>query len=157
MEEIIYFEINNWFAGENYPPCDPFIDWVAHNQFNDSEWCKANKLVVVAGPIDMSMNWCVAAPRSWVEANCPCLLSDDEFTYKTQQTKWNKETDKMEWETIEHHKKYSKFLLKPNEDGDVYGRHDDWAIPDYCEKEFGVHWNNSWWGDDEDEDEEEEE
>ena len=154
MEEIIYFEINNWFSGENYPPIQPFYEWISNNQFNKEDWCKENKLVVVAGPIDMSMNWCIAAPRSWIEANCPCLLTDEEYIYETQQSEWNKESQTMGWKTIKHKKKYSDFILKPDEYGDVYGRINDWHIPDYCEENFGVHWNNSWWEDDEENEEE---
>ena len=69
QQEIIYFEINNWFCGRDYPPIEPFKTWVHTNRFSNDAWCKENKLVVMTGPIDMSSNWLVAAPRKWVEDN----------------------------------------------------------------------------------------
>ena len=42
MEEIIYFEINNWFAGRDYPNEEPFKQWVKDEQFSDDAWCKEN-------------------------------------------------------------------------------------------------------------------
>lgn len=144
-EEIIYFEINNWFCGKDYPNDEIFDKWVNEMQFSDDEWCKTNRLCVVTGPIDMSINWCVAAPRSWVEENCPKLLSDEEFKYKIA-------TVSKEGRTItEHSKKYSDFRCYPDSDGDVYGNIDGWQFKEYCEENFGVSYNDSWWGDYEDE------
>ena len=147
-QEIIYFEIDNWFSGRDYPNDEIFRKWVAENQFSNDQWCKENKLCVVAGPIDMSMCWCVAAPRAWVEENCPKLLTDEEFTYATITCSWKdgKEIQKRE----EHTKKYSDFLCYPDEEGDVYGHIEDWHFREYCEENFGVEWNDSWWGDESD-------
>ena len=77
--EIIYFEVNNWISGENYPAEEPFLDWMSYGEsglsvFASDEWVAENQLVVRAMPLDMSLNFCVTAPRKWVELNCPCLL-----------------------------------------------------------------------------------
>ena len=147
MEEIIYFEINNWFAGRDYPDDEIFSKWINNYTFRNDEYCKENKLCVMCGAIDMSMNYCVAAPKSWVLENCPDLLSDKECTY--QIATYNFKEDKQEIKTFT--KKYSDFLCYPDEDGEVCGHiADDWYFPEYCEKNFGVTWNNSWWGKDED-------
>jgi hypothetical protein len=151
MEEIIYFEINNWFAGRDYPEDEIFYKWINDYQFGKDEWCKQNKLCVMCGAIDMSMNYCVAAPKSWVEKNCPRLLTDEEYEYKIITSGWDKETVKT------CKKKYSDFLCYPDSDGEVFGHISDWQFPEYCEENFGVTWNDSWWGDsDEDEDEDDE-
>ena len=94
MEEIVYFEINNWFAGRDYPNDEIFYKWIKDCQFRDNEWCKQNKLCVMCGAIDMSMNYCVAAPKSWVEKNCPKLLTDEEYEYKIITSGLDKETGK---------------------------------------------------------------
>ena len=98
MEEIIYFEINNWFAGRDYPDDEIFSKWIKNYTFRDNEYCKENKLCVMCGAIDMSMNYCVAAPKSWVLENCPDLLSDKEFTY--QIATYNFKDDKQEIKTF---------------------------------------------------------
>ena len=77
-EEVIYFELNNWFSGRDYPAAEPFATWVHEYKFRDEEWLKENRLVVTETCIDMSLNWCITAPKSWVEKNCPELLT----TYK---------------------------------------------------------------------------
>jgi hypothetical protein len=28
MEEIIYFELDNWFGGRDYPDTEPFNSWM---------------------------------------------------------------------------------------------------------------------------------
>lgn len=83
--EIIYFELNNWFSGRDYPNAEPFLSWMQCNkenkyyiQFRDESWIKENKLVVVESLVDMSTNFCITATKEWAEQNCPELLS----TYK---------------------------------------------------------------------------
>ena len=137
MEEIVYFSINNWFSGRDYPPDEIFSKWVENRQFSDNEWCKKNRLCVKDGCIDMSLNWCVAAPKSWVEANCPKLLTDEEYTYTTLISDFQNGSDK--WKEEKHTKKYSDFVYKPDEDGNVYDRF-DWPFPKYCEENFGCEW-----------------
>ena len=156
MNDIIYFEINNWFEGRDYPPYDVFKKWMGNYQLANDEWCKENKLCVMYGSIDMSMNYCVAAPKSWVLENCPKLLSDEEYTYSIYTYDFKTEG------TVVHQKKkkYSDFLCHPDEYGDVYGHiADDWCFPEYKEENFGVTRNDSWWDnayDDDEEDDEEE-
>lgn len=133
-EEIIYFEVDNWFPGRDYPNVEPIATWVENNQFNDNKWCKENKLCVLAGYVDMSLCWCVAAPRSWVEKNCPDLLSDEILTYELSTTS----KDGVKIRKFEY--KATDFLCKPNEDGDVYGNVEDWLFPEYKEENFGVVW-----------------
>ena len=156
MEEIVYFEINNWFCGRDYPKDDVFKKWIATYQFRDDEWCKKNKLVVLCGNIDMSISYCVAAPKSWVLENCPKLLTDEEYEYEIVTCGWDKETNEPK-ETVDiHTKKYSDFLCHPDEWGDVYSLIDDWQFPEYCEDNFGVQWHkDDWEEDDSDEDDDE--
>lgn len=76
--EVVYFELNNWMPGRDYPEAEPFIEWMSNDlkqQFEDEEWIKENKLVVVESLIDMSVNYCVTAPKEWVEKNCSELLA----------------------------------------------------------------------------------
>ena len=83
-EEIIYFSVNNWFSGRDYPPTKNFKKWLGddlNQTFRNDEWAKKNKLCIYYGVIDMSQNYTIAAPRSWVEKNCPELLTDKEYTY----------------------------------------------------------------------------
>ena len=162
-QEIIYFEVNNWFCGRDYPLIEPIKSWVHDNRFSNDTWCKENKLVVMAGNIDMSMNWLVAAPRKWVEDNCPQLLTDEEYGYSTYI--WHRDENGQRADIEQKHtKKYSDFLCHPDEgDGpdEIHGHiADDWWFPEYCEENFGVEWNNSWWENlqpDDDDDEEDEE
>lgn len=158
MNEVIYFSVNNWFCGADYPPTKNFKKWLGNdlNQaFRNDEWAKENKLCIYCGCIDMSFNYTIAAPRSWVEKNCPELLTDDEFTYVTINSKpdgkggWKKES-------IVHKKKYSDFVDKPDEYGDVEDRF-GWPYLEYKPENFGVHWYHDpdEYEDDEDEDEDE--
>lgn len=134
--DIVYFELNNWMPGRNYPNEEPFITWCGDDlnlYFDDEDWVKENKLCVVTELIDMSINWCITAPKEWVEKNCPKLLSD-ESTSVTFITKGEKGT--IEKVTIYP---YSDFLRFPDEDGDVYG---DWGtkFKEYSEENIGITW-----------------
>ena len=111
MDEIIYFELNNWMPSQDYPDNDRFLEWFGDDlnlRFNNENWIKENKLCVRRTIIDMSLNYCVTATKSWVEANCPELLTD-----------------------------YTKFLRYPDEDGDVYGRWDT-LFAEYCDENIGI-------------------
>ena len=157
MEEIIYFELDNWFPGEDYPNAEPFISWMGDDlrlAFTNNDWCIENKLCVKATIIDMSVCFCVAASRSWVEENCPKLLTDEECGSTTIISHYDKEIDAMVDETKYTHCSYSKFICKPDEDGEVYGRISNLRFPEYNKENFGVHWNEEEYYDD-DEDEEE--
>lgn len=78
MNTIVYFEINNWSLGKDYPDNDPFLSWMGDDlkiKFRDGKWVKENKLVVVESLVDMSLNYCVTATKEWVQSNCPELLT----------------------------------------------------------------------------------
>lgn len=110
-KDIIYFELNNWMRGEDYPNDEPFITWVGNDydlKFQNEEFVKENKLCVVRSIIDMSVNFCITAKKEWVEKNCPKLLTD-----------------------------YTDFLREPDEDGYVYGRFGDEFL-EYSEENIGI-------------------
>lgn len=85
MEEVIYFEFNE-------------------------KWIKDNQLIIVISNIDMSINFCVTAKKSWVEKNCPNLLT----TYK-------------------------KFLRMLEEDEPSYGNF-GCPFLEYNEENIGIHY-----------------
>ena len=78
-DNIIYFEVNNWFAGRDYPDCEPFTSWLGDigSVFNNDEWFKQQKICVVHELIDMSDNYKITATQGWVEKNCPSLFNDE--------------------------------------------------------------------------------
>ena len=152
-EEIIYFSVNNWFSGQDYPPTPNFKKWLGNDlkqTFSDDEWAKANKLCIYYGCIDMSSNYTIAAPRSWVEKNCPELLTDEEYTYEL--CSYSSKGERRE----EYKKKYSDFVDHPDEDGVVTARF-DWPYLEYKEENFGCHWYDDEPYDDDNEDDEEDE
>lgn len=68
--EIIYFELNNWMTGTDYPAEEPFFSWMGQLKnipFENRNWVKENKLCVVCSVIDMSLNYCITATKEWVE------------------------------------------------------------------------------------------
>ena len=136
MKDIVYFELNNWFAGRDYPNAEPFLSWL-RNDFNQTllsdEWAKENKLCIVATPIDMSMNYCVTATKEWVLENCPDLLSDKEYDVTFIRGYIGKEK-----EVVEHYS-FSEFLRFPDKYGDVYSKFGMEFLP-YTEENFGVTW-----------------
>ena len=91
--EIIYFEVNDWSAGRDFPDCEPFNTWLSINNltFRNEQWLIENKIIVVETIIDMSLNYCVTAPKEWVEKNCPCILN-------------------------------SKFIREPDKNNEVFGK-----------------------------------
>lgn len=145
MEEIIYFEIDNWFAGRDYPNAQPFLNWMNHGlnfTFTNNDWCIDNRLCVKATIIDMSVCFCVSAPRSWIEENCPKLLTDEECGSIKIISHYDTNIGTMVDETKYEHCSYSKFICKPDEDGEVYGRVSNLHFAEYKEENFGVHWND---------------
>ena len=120
--DAVYFELNNWFAGRDYPNAEPFNTWCDDDMnlyLNDENFVKENGLCVVCSYIDMSVNWCITAPMSFVESNCPDLLSD-----KTTKVKFITHGPNGESESEEEFA-YSSFLRHPDEDGIVYGKFGD--------------------------------
>ena len=115
MDDIIYFELNNWFSGRDYPDDEPFISWMRNDlriPFRDETWVKENKLCVVFSFIDMSQNFCITATKEWVEQNCPSLLTNPEN---------------------------EKFLMHPDEYGDVEGKFGPYFL-EYEEYNIGITW-----------------
>lgn len=165
-QDVVYFSVNNWMSGSDYPPLECFHKWLGNdlNQtFRNDEWCKENKLCVYYGMVDMSTNYTVSAPREWVEKNCPELLTDEEYTYITRRGTYKKKglfrKTELVWENIENKKKYSDFVYTP-EEGEEYpenSRIGDMPFREYCEENFGSeYYETNWWGDDEDENDEDE-
>lgn len=147
-EEIIYFELDNWFSGRDYPNAEPFNTWMGEDDclyFACDRWVKENKLCVTVGDVDMSLDFCIAAPKSWVEANCPKLLTDEECGSTSIISHFNHETQK--WEDKEHYEsnKYSKFL-RPDQTS-RFGV----PFPEYSEENIGVTWYSHTYDEDTDE------
>ena len=130
-KNVVYFELNNWFGGRDYPDVEPFSTWISTRKFSDPDWCKENKLAVKFGNIDMSEHYCISASREWVEKNCPDLLSDKTFEYTIITHSANGS------ETNTHTNSFANFLRYPNEDGDVYGKY-GWKFNPYTKENFGV-------------------
>lgn len=134
--EVVYFELNNWFSGRDYPNAEPFITWCGDDlnlYFDNEDWVKENKLCVISEFIDMSVNWCITAPKEWVEKNCPKLLSDESTSVT-----FIIDGKEGKVENIETYP-YSQFLRFPDEDGDVYGQWDT-LFKEYNEENIGITW-----------------
>ena len=145
-DKIVYFSINNWMYGQDFPAGEPFNEWMLSYQLCDDKWCKENKICVKVGHIDMSTNYCVTATREWVENNCPQLLTDDSYEYIINI--YYKGECIKEIKT----KKFSDFVYKPDNDGDnIYDKF-DWSFLEYNEDNFGVTWYKDPLDEDENED-----
>lgn len=110
--DVVYFELNNWFADRDFPASEPFMSWMKNDlkiQFRDEAWVKQNKLAVRWYFYDMSQNFLITAPRVWVESECPELLS-----------------------------KYKQFLRYPDSDDCVYAKNGDVEFLPYSEDNIGV-------------------
>ena len=130
-DEVIYFSVNNWFAGRDYPNTPTFREWMKDDlnlKLRDDDWAKENKLCIYYGVIDMSQNFTVSAPKEWVEKNCPEIIGS-EFEYKPRS-----------WE----------YVPSPDKHG--------MPFQEYKECNFGSSfYDTEYWDDDEDEEEDEEE
>lgn len=151
-DEIIYFSVNNWFSGRDYPPTPNFKKWLGNDlqqTFENDKWAKKNKLCIYHGVLDMSFNYTVSAPRAWVEKNCPELLTDEEYNY----VMCTYHAEGKTCETIK--KKYSDFVYKPYE-GDETPDKDRFGMPfrKYCKENFGSKYYETNYWDNEDDDEE---
>jgi len=134
MSDIVYFELNNWFAGRDYPNAEPFLSWMRddlNQTFRNEKWVKENKLCVVFTMIDMSCNYCITATKDWVLKNCPDLLSDKEYDVTFLIGNKGGTHEKVE------HYSFKQFLRYPDEDGDVYSRFGMEFLP-YEECNFGI-------------------
>ena len=115
-EEAVYFSVNDWDPGEDYPDTKNFRKWLSEDPgkyFGNKDWIKENKLCIVWEIIDMSCNYTVSAPLGWVKENCPEILG-------------------------------SKFQYFPDE-GKEYPEHDIWFIPflKYAEENIGAYYYDS--------------
>lgn len=160
--DVIYFSVNNWFCGRDYPDTKNFRKWLSNDinqSFRNDEWCKENKLCVYYGWVDMSCNYTVSAPREWVEKNCPELLTDDEYVYyiMVHRPKKKKLFGGYEYEDVkeEHKKKYSDFVYSQEEvDEGECDRVGNMPFRKYCEENFGSeYYVTDYWEDVEEEDE----
>ena len=165
--DVVYFSVNNWMSGEDYPPTENFKKWLRddlNQSFRNDKWCKENKLCVYYGAVDMSTNYTVSASREWVEKNCPELLTDEEYTYITRigkyerKSKFSKDVE-LVWEDIEHKKKYSDFVYVPVFEGGTPADDHIGKMPfrEYCEENFGCeYYETYWWKDSEDDEDSDE-
>jgi len=133
MKDIVYFSFNNWFGGRDYPLEDKYSKLVNERFFSNEDWVIENKLVVVCGPLDMSMNYCIAAPKEWVEKHLPELLTNDFYTYTLIQHYQGEDNE------ITYTRKYSDFVYTPNEDEPFTCKY-DMPFMEYSEENIGVHW-----------------
>ena len=132
--DVVYFELNNWFTGRDYPNAEPFITWMNDNKFSNNSWLKENKLVCVKSYVDMSLNFCITASRDWVEKNCPKLISEDFETYVIITHHWK---DGKEIDEKNNYTKYYKEFLRPDGEDAHFG-----YFLEYNEENFGLHIND---------------
>lgn len=131
--DVIYFEVNNWFYGRDYPISKNFVNWIHTSQFANDEWVKENKLAVNCGHIDMSMNYCITAPKEWVEENCSELLTDESYEYDVLQ--YHRGMEELKTYT----KSYKDFVRVP-EDDDIPESKYGMPFKEYTEDNIGVTW-----------------
>lgn len=106
-KDLIYFSVDDWSCGEDYPDKEPFITWFTSNyenpnhityKFEDDKWCKENKLVVVCTLLDLSLNFNIIAAKEWIERNCPYIIgSRFDYTDKLERgSLWDEPVNKLE-------------------------------------------------------------
>ena len=137
LNDIIYIELNDW-SYDNHPKYEPVEEMIFNGTLTDNDYLKENKLVVVESYVDMSRNFCISAPRSWVEENWPKLLTDEEYEYKVNIYFKGETTTKI------IHKKYSDFIRKPyladlNDLDSVEVDSDFGYFEEYNEDNYGLH------------------
>lgn len=120
--ELIKFTLNHWNAGSGYPDCEPYLTWMSDDHiaeyFGNDTWCKENKLAVVLGLVDMSYDFCVIAPKEWVEKNCPEIIgSKFECSLDTKVNGWG-----------------TPFAPNYEDYIGFYGYNDDWDYENKCYK-----------------------
>lgn len=125
-DDIIYFHLNNWMPGKDYPNKEPFLTWMHDfkmiKYLGNDEWCKENKICVLMYPVDMSTSFCITATKEWVEKNCPSILDEDK-----------------------------QFQVSPDEDGDYIAPLADETLYflEYSENNFGLAYENNGYDEDE--------
>lgn len=145
--EIVYFSVNNWFCGRDFPNDRIFIDWIGKAIFQNDDWAKKNKLCIRWGYYDMSINYCITATKDWVEKNCPELLTNNEYEYKL--------CEGFEGKVVTYKNKYSNFVFHPDENGEVEDNF-NWPFLEYNEENIGSHYYEHHYDEDCDEEDDEE-
>lgn len=81
MEDIVYIELDDWFCKEDYPDIDIIKEWLHYTNLDkylrNDEWAKSNKLCIKWFFIDMSVNFMITAPLSFVKAIIPDILKEE--------------------------------------------------------------------------------
>ena len=79
-EEIYYINLNEWDYN-GHPNSDPFHDWMDDTKLDtylrNEQFAKDNKICVRWFIIDMSVQFCITAPKSFVDKLCPCLWEEE--------------------------------------------------------------------------------
>ena len=114
MKNIIYFQLNNWFAGKDYPDAEPFNSWMSNlnDTFLNVDWVKKNKLCVFVHNVDMSVSLCITAPKKLVSEQCPELLT-----------------------------MYKSFIVKKNSSNEIKDKF-GYSFLDYNESNINFVWSN---------------
>ena len=77
-KQLVYFTVDNWSPGVDYPRCDNFENLYREDldafAFIDNEYCKENKLAVYCTTLDMSIAFTVVAPIGWCVKNSPEII-----------------------------------------------------------------------------------
>lgn len=111
-EEIIYFEVDHWAAGEDYPNEEPFLTWMddynLDKYLRNEVFIKEHKLCVKTFPIDMSINFMVTAPKSFVEKMCPTLLTNPDNAKFICHIEQNEDTPESRYIRKEYFLPYTK-------------------------------------------------
>ena len=80
-EEIYFIELNHWSAGDGYPAEEPFFTWMSDSNldtyFRNEEFVMNNKICVRWFIIDMSIDFLITAPKSFIDKFCPELWKSE--------------------------------------------------------------------------------
>ena len=99
---------------------EPVSSWMSNetdgSPLRDENWIKENKICVKWFPIDMSFDFMITAPKSFVEKVCPCFLEEK---YK---------------EFISYHEDYSDLEDTPDS---RYVGSEEYFLP-YTEENIGI-------------------
>jgi hypothetical protein len=93
-KDIVYIELDDWFRDNDYPRIPIIEEWLnAYNldkYLRNDEWAKANKLCIKWLFIDMSVDFMITAPLSFVKEVIPDILKEENakfITYPTEDGK----------------------------------------------------------------------
>lgn len=97
MEELIYISVNHWACGDTYPDIEPLATWLDDDNIDkylmSPGWVKEQGISVLITLVDMSFNFNIIAPKSWVDKIIPDIY------------------------------KFPKFIMQKDEDGKYRGRY----------------------------------